>query len=175
VRLQSEQFAEIVADNGGSAFEWSTDAAARAKLWKARHNAYYSAKALIPGMAALSTDVCVPISRFADCVAETEADIVEYGFTAPIVGHAGDGNFHVLVLFDDKNPTEIARVEDFCVRLNARALAMDGTCTGEHGIGQGKQPFLIEELGAAVDVMRQIKRALDPDNIMNPGKIFTLD
>lgn len=175
VRLQSEQFAEIVAENGGGAFEWSTDAAARAKLWKARHNAYYSAKALIPGAAALSTDVCVPISRFADCVAETEADILESGFTAPIVGHAGDGNFHVLVLFDDKDPAEIARVEAFCVRLNARALAMDGTCTGEHGIGQGKQPFLIEELGPAVDVMRQIKRALDPDNIMNPEKIFAFE
>lgn len=175
VRLQSEQFAEIVSENGGGAFEWSTDAAARAKLWKARHNAYFSAKALIPGTAALSTDVCVPISRFADCVAETEADILESGFTAPIVGHAGDGNFHVLVLFDDENLDEIARVEAFCARLNARALAMDGTCTGEHGIGQGKQPFLIDELGAAVDVMRQVKHALDPDNIMNPGKIFTLD
>ncbi|HWU63854.1 MAG TPA: FAD-linked oxidase C-terminal domain-containing protein [Ensifer sp.] len=175
VRIQSEQFAEIVADNGGGAFEWSTDAAARAKLWKARHNAYWSSMALIPGMAGLSTDVCVPISRFADCVAETEADIVENGFTAPIVGHAGDGNFHVLVLFDDKKPEEIARVEAFVARLNARALAMDGTCTGEHGIGQGKQPFLIEELGASVDVMRTIKKALDPDNILNPGKIFVLD
>ena len=175
VRLQSEQFAEIVADNGGGPFEWTTDAAARAKLWKARHNAYWSSMALIPGMAGLSTDVCVPISRFADCVAETEADIEANGFTAPIVGHAGDGNFHVLVLFDDKVPAEIARVEAFVARLNQRALAMDGTCTGEHGIGQGKQPFLVDELGGAVDVMRAVKRALDPDNILNPGKIFALD
>jgi D-lactate dehydrogenase (cytochrome) len=117
----------------------------------------------------------VPISRFADCVAETEADISENSFTAPIVGHAGDGNFHVLVLFDDKDPAEIARVEAFVARLNARALAMDGTCTGEHGIGQGKQIFLHQELGGAVDIMRQIKRALDPGNIFNPGKIFQLD
>jgi D-lactate dehydrogenase (cytochrome) len=175
VRIQSEQFAEIVAEHGGGAFEWTTDAAERAKLWKARHNAYWSSMALIPGMAGLSTDVCVPISRLADCVAETEADIAENGFTAPIVGHAGDGNFHVLVLFDDKKPQEIARVEAFVARLNARALAMDGTCTGEHGIGQGKQPFLIDELGAAIDVMRTIKRALDPDNILNPGKIFALE
>jgi D-lactate dehydrogenase (cytochrome) len=174
VRIQSEQFAEIVAEYGGGAFEWTTDAAERAKLWKARHNAYWSSMALIPGMAGLSTDVCVPISRLAECVAETEADIAGNGFTAPIVGHAGDGNFHVLVLFDDKKPEEIARVEAFVARLNARALAMDGTCTGEHGIGQGKQPFLIDELGAAIDVMRTIKRALDPDNILNPGKIFAL-
>lgn len=175
VRLQSEQFAEIVADNGGGPFEWSTDQAGRNKLWKARHDAYWSAKALIPGMAALSTDVCVPISRFADCVAETEADIAENGFTAPIVGHAGDGNFHVLVLFDDKQPSEIARVEAFVARLNKRAIGMDGTCTGEHGIGQGKQGFLTEELGASVDVMRAIKRSLDPDNILNPGKIFAVE
>jgi D-lactate dehydrogenase (cytochrome) len=175
VRLQSEQFAEIVAENGGGSFDWSTDAGARNKLWKARHDAYWSAKALIPGMAALSTDVCVPISRFADCVAETEADIAENGFTAPIVGHAGDGNFHVLVLFDDKAPAEIARVEAFVARLNQRAIDMDGTCTGEHGIGQGKQSYLVEELGASVDVMRMIKRSLDPDNILNPGKIFAFD
>ena len=175
VRLQSEQFAEIVADHGGGPFEWTTDAEARAKLWKARHNVYWSVKALKPGHDALATDVCVPISRLADCVAETEADIEANGFIAPIVGHAGDGNFHVSVLFDKTDPAEIARVEAFVARLNARALAMDGTCTGEHGIGQGKQPFLIEELGAAVDVMRTIKRALDPDNIFNPGKIFQLD
>lgn len=175
VRLQSEQFAEIVADAGGGPFEWSTDAAARNKLWKARHDAYWSAKALIPGMAALSTDVCVPISRFADCVAETEADIAENGFTAPIVGHAGDGNFHVLVLFDDKKPEEISRVEAFVARLNQRAIDMEGTCTGEHGIGQGKQAYLERELGGSVDVMRTLKRALDPDNILNPGKIFALE
>lgn len=174
VRLQSEQFAEIVADNGGGAFDWTSDAAARNRLWKARHDCYWADKALAPGLAAISTDVCVPISRFADCVAETEADVAENNFIAPIVGHAGDGNFHVMVFFDDKDPAEIARVEDFVARLNHRALAMDGTCTGEHGIGQGKQPFLVEELGGSVDVMRQIKRALDPDNIFNPGKIFAL-
>jgi D-lactate dehydrogenase (cytochrome) len=175
VRLQSEQFAEIVADCGGGSFEWSADAEARAKLWKARHNVYWAVKAMKPGYEALATDVCVPISRLADCVAETEADIEEHGFLAPIVGHAGDGNFHTSVLFNDKDPEEIAKVEAFVARLNSRALAMDGTCTGEHGVGQGKQVFLDKELGHAVDAMRAIKRALDPDNIFNPGKIFQLD
>ena len=122
----------------------------------------------------LATDVCVPISRLADCVAETEADIAESGLVAPIVGHAGDGNFHVSVVLDDKDPTEVAGVEAFVVRLNQRALAMDGTCTGEHGIGQGKKSFLPLELGGSIDLMRQIKTALDPDDILNPGKIFTL-
>ncbi len=175
VNLQSSQFSEIVEECGGGPFEWTADAEGRAKLWKARHNVYWAVKALIPGYEALATDVCVPISRLADCVAETEADIAEHGLTAPIVGHAGDGNFHVSVLFDDKKPEEIAKVEAFVRRLNERALSMDGTCTGEHGIGQGKQSFLIEELGAGVDVMRQIKKALDPDNILNPGKIFRVE
>lgn len=175
VALQSKQFGEIVADCGGGPFEWTADAEERAKLWKARHNVYWAVKALIPGYEALATDVCVPISRLAECVALTEADIEEHALKAPIVGHAGDGNFHVSILFDDKNPDEIAKVEAFVKRLNARALSMDGTCTGEHGIGQGKQSFLIEELGDTVHVMRQIKVAMDPDNILNPGKIFRLE
>ncbi len=175
VKLQSSQFSDIVEECGGGPFEWTADTEGRAKLWKARHNVYWAVKALIPGYEALATDVCVPISRLADCVTETEADIAEHGLTAPIVGHAGDGNFHVSVLFDDKKPEEIAKVEAFVRRLNERALSMDGTCTGEHGIGQGKQSFLIEELGAGVDIMRQIKKALDPDNILNPGKIFRVE
>ncbi|MXN43848.1 FAD-binding protein [Shinella kummerowiae] len=173
VHLQSNEFGEIAAECGGGPFQWSADAEERAKLWKARHNVYWSAKALRPGYAAIATDVCVPISRLADCVAQTEADIEEHGLLAPIVGHAGDGNFHVSLVFDDKDPTHVAQVEAFVGRLNARALAMDGTCTGEHGVGQGKQAFLPGELGGSVLLMRQIKQALDPDNILNPGKIFS--
>lgn len=173
VRLQSEEFGAIAAECGGGPFRWSADAGERAKLWKARHNVYWSAKALRPGWEAIATDVCVPISRLADCVAETEADIEEHGLLAPIVGHAGDGNFHVSLIFDDKDPAHVAKVEAFVGRLNARALAMDGTCTGEHGIGQGKQAFLPGELGGTVHLMRQIKQALDPHNILNPGKIFS--
>lgn len=174
VALQSQQFAEIAAECGGGEFVWTVNAEERAKLWKARHNAYWASRALAPELAALSTDVCVPISRLADCITETQADIEAHGLLAMIVGHAGDGNFHVLVLFDDKTAEGVAGVENFVSRLNARALAMDGTCTGEHGIGQGKMSFLQEELGGTVDLMRQIKRSLDPDNIFNPGKIFHL-
>ena len=174
VALQSQQFAEIAAECGGGEFVWTVNAEERAKLWKARHNAYWASRALAPELAALSTDVCVPISRLADCITETQADIEAHGLLAMIVGHAGDGNFHVLVLFDDKTAEGVASVENFVSRLNARALVMDGTCTGEHGIGQGKMSFLEEELGGTVDLMRQVKRSLDPDNIFNPGKIFHL-
>ena len=173
VRLQSEEFGAIAAECGGGTFQWTADAEERARLWKARHNVYWAAKALKADAAVLATDVCVPISRLADCVAETEADIEAHGLLAPIVGHAGDGNFHVSVVFNDKDPADVAAVEAFVGRLNARALAMDGTCTGEHGIGQGKQSFLPEELGSAVLLMKQIKQALDPDGILNPGKIFS--
>lgn len=172
VALQSRQFGEVASECDGGDFQWTADAEERARLWKARHDVYWAAKGLRPGAAVLATDVCVPISRLADCVAATEADIKEHGLLAPIVGHAGDGNFHVSVVFDDKDSAEIEKVEAFVTRLNARALSMDGTCTGEHGIGQGKQSFLPRELGEAVDVMRQVKRALDPHNILNPGKIF---
>jgi D-lactate dehydrogenase (cytochrome) len=172
VPLQSAAFAEIAAECGGGEFLWTANAEERTKLWKARHDAYWAARALAPGLAALSTDVCVPISRLADCVSETQADIEEHGLLGPIVGHAGDGNFHVLLLFDDKSAEDIARAESFVQRLNQRALDLDGTCTGEHGIGQGKMAFLEQELGGAVDLMRQVKQALDPDDIFNPGKIF---
>nr|WP_316654924.1 FAD-linked oxidase C-terminal domain-containing protein [uncultured Gellertiella sp.] len=172
VDLQRAEFARVVEDCGGSGLQFTTDAATRAKLWKARHDAYWAARALAPGLDALSTDVCVPISRLADCVGETRADIVEQGFLAPIVGHAGDGNFHVLLLFDSKDEGAVERVEAFVTRLNARALRFHGTCTGEHGIGQGKKAFLGAELGGALALMREVKRALDPDGIFNPGKIF---
>ncbi|NUS69432.1 MAG: FAD-binding protein [Ensifer adhaerens] len=172
VELQARQFGDIASEFGASDFLWTTNPEERARLWKARHNAYWAQKNLIPGAAILSTDVCVPISRLAECVAATQEDSAAHGLTAPIVGHAGDGNFHVGLLFDDKDAADVARAEAFVERLNARALAMDGTCTGEHGIGQGKMPFLQAELGDALDLMRQVKRSLDPDDIFNPGKIF---
>lgn len=174
VKEQAETFGEIAAELGGSDFIWSTREEERLKLWQARHDAYWSCVALRPGAKAVATDVCVPISRLAECIAETEVDIAEAGLIAPIVGHAGDGNFHVSVLVDDTNPQEIEALEKFVERLNMRALAMDGTCTGEHGVGQGKMAFLELELGGALDAMRAVKRALDPDNIMNPGKIVRL-
>jgi len=172
VELQSRHFAEIASEFGSTGFVWTTNPEERVRLWKARHNAYWAQKNLKPGAAMLVTDVCVPISRLADCVAATHEDIAANGLIAPIVGHAGDGNFHVGVLFDDKDTADVARVEAFIERLNSRALSMDGTCTGEHGIGQGKMPFLEAELGEAVDLMRRVKHSLDPDNIFNPGKIF---
>jgi D-lactate dehydrogenase (cytochrome) len=172
VKEQSDAFGEIAADYEGGPFRWSADSDERAKLWQARHDAYWASLTLRPGAKGISTDVCVPISRLAECVVETERDIEAHGLIAPIVGHAGDGNFHVLPLLDPDNPSEVAVCEAFIARLNDRALAMEGTCTGEHGIGQGKISFLGGELGAAVDVMRQVKLALDPKNIFNPGKIF---
>ncbi len=174
VALQSQQFGEIADECGGEAFHYTANAEERAKLWNARHNAYWAGRALAPELDGLSTDVCVPISRLADCVVETQADIAREGLLAPIVGHAGDGNFHVLVLFDGKDPASVSKVEAFTERLNRRALSMDGTCTGEHGIGQGKMAFLEEELGGSLDLMRAIKRSLDPDNIFNPSKIFRM-
>jgi D-lactate dehydrogenase (cytochrome) len=174
VAEQAETFGEIAAEYGGGPFQFTTVAEERAKLWKARHDAYWASLTLRPGARGLSTDVCVPISRLAECIAETEADIAEMGLIAPIVGHVGDGNFHVLVLMDADDPAEIALSEKFVARLNERAVRMDGTCTGEHGIGQGKMGFLEHEMGHGVDVMRTIKKALDPQNILNPGKIFPL-
>ncbi|MGB3644216.1 MAG: FAD-linked oxidase C-terminal domain-containing protein [Mesorhizobium sp.] len=172
VAEEAELFGEIAQDNGGGPFLWTGVAEERTRLWKARHDAYWASLTLRPGAKGLSTDVCVPISRLAECVAETEADIAEMGLIAPIVGHAGDGNFHTLVLMDADDPAEIAKVEAFVARLNLRALGMDGTCTGEHGIGQGKAGFMRREHGHGVEVMRAIKQALDPQNILNPGKIL---
>ncbi|BCH63086.1 lactate dehydrogenase [Agrobacterium vitis] len=174
VALQAEQFAAIAEEYGAEDLRFTSDPQERAQLWKARHNAYWAGRALAPELAGLSTDVCVPISKLAECVAETQADIAETGLLAPIVGHVGDGNFHLLILFDDKDAKNVDKVEAFMARLNERALAMDGTCTGEHGVGQGKMSYLEAELGGALDVMRQVKRGLDPDNLFNPGKIFRL-
>jgi D-lactate dehydrogenase (cytochrome) len=172
VKEQSDMVASIGEDFGMGGFQWASKAEDRNKLWEARHNALYSCLALRPGSKAWATDACVPISRLADCIRETREDIQEAGLLAPIVGHVGDGNFHVTVLLDPDIPAELKRVHDFVERLALRAIAMGGTCTGEHGIGSGKIPFLQAEHGDAVAVMRQLKQALDPDNRMNPGKIF---
>ncbi len=172
VAEQAEFFAAIAAENGGGAFEGSTLTEERARLWKARHGFYWAGMLLRPGARAVATDVCVPVSRLSDCIADTLDDIGRCGMIAPIVGHVGDGNFHVQLMVDVESPAEIEMAEAFIARLNGRALAMDGTCTGEHGIGQGKRSFLQAELGDAVSVMRTIKRALDPQNILNPGKIL---
>ncbi len=171
-REQVETFREIAEGEGGSDFEWAESVEDRNRLWKARHDAYWACLQLKPGADALSTDICVPISKLAQCVNETRADIDAMGLIAPIVGHVGDGNFHVLPLFDMSNVDELAKIREFTKRLGERALAHDGTCTGEHGIGMGKINMLEAEHGLGVPVMKAIKDALDPDGIMNPGKIF---
>jgi D-lactate dehydrogenase (cytochrome) len=160
--------------NGGSAFDWSNLPEERTKLWRARHEAYYAAVNMRAGAIGWATDVCVPISRLAECIAETHVDLDASRVPATILGHVGDGNFHVIFSIDPDAPEEMAEVEAINARLIERALAMDGTCTGEHGIGIGKQDWLVAELGDAVEQMRMIKRALDPQNLLNPGKIFTL-
>ena len=172
VAEQSERFGEIAKELGGGPFDWATRAEDRSRLWQARHDAYWAQCALRPGAKALASDVCVPISRLAECVTETQRDITASKLLGPIVGHVGDGNFHVGILVDPKDAAEMAHVEAFLERLVERALAMDGTCTGEHGVGQGKMKYLAAEHGApALAAMRAIKRALDPLDILNPGKI----
>jgi D-lactate dehydrogenase (cytochrome) len=174
VEEQAREFGAVAEEFGGDHFRWETREEDRARLWQARHDAYFAVRALRPGVSVFATDVCVPISRLADCVMETKADLDQLGLLAPIVGHVGDGNFHLSVLVDTADPQEMRSAERLVERLAERAIAMDGTCTGEHGIGQGKIPYLEEEVGSAVDVMRAIKRAIDPLNIMNPGKIVRL-
>lgn len=172
VTEQSELFGEIAADCGGSGFTFTTREEERLALWQARHDAYWAALQLRPGAKGISTDVCVPVSRLADCVTQAQARLAADGFIAPIVGHAGDGNFHSLLLIDMDDATEVARAKAFVGWLADLAISMEGTCTGEHGIGQGKAPYLARELGApAVEMMATIKRGVDPLNIMNPGKI----
>ena len=175
VAEQSERFAEIARELSGGPFEWATKAEDRTRLWQARHDAYWAVMGLRPGVRALSSDVCVPISRLAECVTQSQRDAKESRLLAPIVGHVGDGNFHMLLLIDTADTDEVERAKAFLERLVERALAMDGTCTGEHGIGQGKMKYMSTEHGEpALDVMRAIKRALDPLDIMNPGKIFAV-
>ena len=162
---------EFAAEKGGADFKWAIKAEERNKLWQARHDAAYAAMALRPGCKIWATDVCVPISRLAECIRETRADLDDSFLVAPLVGHVGDGNFHLAIVLDVEDAKEVAEVERINERLVMRALSMDGTCTGEHGIGTGKLDFLVAELGEAVSVMRAVKMAIDPDNIMNPGKV----
>jgi D-lactate dehydrogenase (cytochrome) len=172
VAEQSERFGDIARDLGGGPFDWATRAEDRTRLWQARHDAYWAGRALRPGVQAFATDACVPISRLAECVTETQRDLAENNLLAPILGHVGDGNFHVTMLVDVADAEEVRRARGVHERVIERALAMDGTCTGEHGIGQGKMKYLIAEHGpAALDVMRALKTVLDPQGILNPGKI----
>ncbi|MGB0498517.1 MAG: FAD-binding oxidoreductase [Rubricella sp.] len=171
VAEQAATFGEIAADTGGTGFTWTASPEERTRLWQARHDAYWAALGLRPGAKGISTDVCVPISRLAECVTATRERIDALGLLAPIVGHVGDGNFHTLLLIDMDNPEEVAGAEGFVGWLNDLAISMEGTCTGEHGIGQGKKPYLRRELGPATGAMAAIKHALDPKGILNPGKI----
>src|ERR1700674_3272699 len=171
VAEQSERFGEIAGELGGGPFEWATKAEDRSRMWQARHDAYWAGRTLRPSAKALATDVCVPISRLAECVAETQRDIAATGLICPIVGHVGDGNFHCAPMVDTDDPAEMAAMHAFMDRLVEPRAAMGGTSTGEHGVGQGKMKYLEAEHGrAALDVMRAVKRALDPHDLMNPGK-----
>ena len=166
---------ELASENGGADFQWAIRTEERTRLWRARHDTLWAALALRPGSRPWVTDVCVPISKLAACIVETRRDLEQTTLVAPLVGHVGDGNFHLNILVDPQDDRELAEAKAFNARLIRRAQAMGGTCTGEHGVGLGKIAYLAEEHGSALDVMRAIKRALDPDNLMNPGKMFTLD
>jgi D-lactate dehydrogenase (cytochrome) len=176
-RYVSEQAATVEAlarERGGRGFEWATRLEDRERLWQARHNVHFASLALRPGCRSWATDVCVPISRLTECVVETKADHANVPFPVCLVGHAGDGNFHVIYLLDPASEEEMAEARRLNERMVARALAMGGTCTGEHGVGYGKMKFLEAEHGEGLEVMRAIKRALDPDNRMNPGKVVSI-
>ena len=169
---QSELFGEIALEFGGNNYEWTSNNEERNKLWKARHDAYWAARSYMPGTEMYSTDVCVPISRLSECIVETVKDLNDNDLIGPIASHAGDGNFHVAVMLDTNNENEVSKLGPFLERLSDRAIKMDGTCTGEHGIGQGKRKYMYNELGNSVDVMEAIKKSFDPNLIMNPGKLF---
>ncbi len=172
VAEQAQAVEAIATEFGGEAFRWAVDPEERRRLWQARHEAFYAIEASRPGAQAVISDVCVPISRLAECILQTKQDLAEAPVPTPLFGHVGDGNFHLVFLIDLDDPQERETVKRINHRLVARALALDGTCTGEHGIGVGKRGFLVEEHGEAVEVMRTIKQAIDPHNLMNPGKIF---
>ena len=174
VAEQVEMVKDIAAEHGGEDFRWATTQEERSKLWQARHDAYYAALALRPGSKGWATDVCVPISRLAQCIAETKSDLAQSSVPSALAGHVGDGNFHLIFMIDPNCPEEIAEASRLNDRMVTRALEMDGTCTGEHGIGYGKMDFLFAEHGEAVEVMASIKRAIDPQNLMNPGKIMRI-
>jgi D-lactate dehydrogenase (cytochrome) len=171
---QAEMVKEIAAERGGGEFRWAIREEDRARLWRARHDAYYAALALRPGAKGWTTDVCVPISALARCISETKADNRQSSLPIALVGHAGDGNFHLVYVIDPENERELAEAHRLNARMVQRALALGGTCTGEHGVGLGKLEYLQAEHGAALDVMRAIKRTLDPENLMNPGKLIAV-
>ncbi|OAN72715.1 2-hydroxy-acid oxidase [Rhodobacteraceae bacterium EhC02] len=175
VREQVDTFGEIVADHGGTGFDWATQPEDRRALWAMRHNAYYAIKASRPGAMAIVTDICVPISRLAEAVTQTQADIAASGIAGPILGHVGDGNFHAILLYDAADPAQESTAKALAHRMVTRALDMGGTATGEHGIGLGKLDYMQAEHGQAWDVMQTLKMALDPANIMNPGKMLRQD
>jgi len=171
---QTAKLQTLAAEHGGQGFKWKTKPEEMDELWNARHNAYFAAHALVPGAKVLVTDICVPISRLAECITETKKDLAHVSFPATIVGHVGDGNFHVLCVLDPSNPSQFEEANRFAEQTVQRALRMGGTCTGEHGIGYGKMKYMYDEHGEALEVMRTIKKALDPENRMNPGKIVDL-
>jgi D-lactate dehydrogenase (cytochrome) len=174
VNEQASAVEEIAADNGGTSFARATTAEARAQLWQARHDAYFAALAMRPGSRGWTTDACVPISRLAECIVETKRDVGASHLLAALVGHVGDGNFHLIFPVNSDNPGDLAEAERLSGRLAERAISMGGTCTGEHGVGLGKMKYLRKEHGEGLDLMRAIKKALDPDNIMNPGKMVAM-
>lgn len=175
VAEQVDNFAALVAENGGSDFAWATKTEDRNRLWKARHEAYYAGKALRKGAEGVVTDCCVPISALSATIARTKQIIAESGLIAPLVGHVGDGNFHLLLLVDPQDEDELARARNVAGQVNMLALEFGGTVSGEHGVGLGKRKYLAQEHGAAYALMGTLKRAIDPDNIMNPGKLVTLN
>ena len=176
VAEQAERTQEIAAELGGEDFEWSTRPEDRTRLWNARHNMFYSVQRMRPGSVGWPTDVCVPISRLADCINQTLEDLSQTNLLAPLVGHVGDGNFHLQYLIDPDNEDELSEARWVNGRMIERAIEMGGTCTGEHGVGHGKMKYLEAEHGApSLAVMASIKRALDPENIMNPGKILSIN
>jgi len=172
VEDQSRAVEEIAREHGAKGFKWAASLEDRNTLWQARHNAYYATVASRPGARAWTTDICVPISHLAECILETQADLEEAKVVAPLVGHAGDGNFHLIIMLDPADRVEFERVTRISERLVERALKFGGTCSGEHGVGVGKLKYLPAEHGASLDVMRAIKRAIDPNNLMNPGKLI---
>jgi D-lactate dehydrogenase (cytochrome) len=172
VRESAQMAQQLATEHGSLSFEWQTSLTERERLWKARHDVYYATRALRPGSLMVTTDVCVPISRLTECIVDTRADLDRSSFPAVMVGHVGDGNFHVQCLLD---PDQVAEAQQFAHRLVERAQAMGGTCTGEHGVGLGKKKYLAAEHGEALEVMRSLKRALDPENRMNPGKVLDID
>ena len=175
VKEQAETVGEIISEYGGSDYKWATKTEERNQLWRARHNAYYAAKALRPGCRVLTTDSCVPISKLSEAILETIEDIKNSPLEGPIVGHVGDGNFHTALLLDPNEPKELEIAKEISARLNARSLALGGTVTGEHGIGKGKMQYMHKQHGEAWQIMGGIKRTLDPKNILNPGKVVSLN